>query len=293
MVPGRQMFAAAFAASSKKSRLSRVALVTGLVLLAPASVASDRAHAAVNRASNGRSFRPSGDVRLRSRGDTAIWRRVGPGDTLAGVPRDRHGARGQATLTHGDDVIHIAPNSRMELRPPTGNSVVTQVVQTLGTLFFGVETRPDRRFRVETPYLVTLVKGTTFSITVTAGRRGCRGRRGNGVRRRVGRARCPRSRGRGRCPSRGRESHGGRRRPGVFERVCAAAGCRAGGRGARRCARRRSRPPRQNQGQRAIARRAGYPRHKPECDKDQAEERSSQGALHQHDQRPRRRRFRR
>ncbi len=78
------MFAAAFAASSKKSRLSRVALVTGLVLLAPASVASDRAHAAQS-GEQWTVFQAVGDVRLRSRGDTAIWRRVGPGDTLAGV----------------------------------------------------------------------------------------------------------------------------------------------------------------------------------------------------------------
>ena len=144
----------------------RLVLMTSALLVAPLSSSLHRALAATEGGS-WTVFQAVGDVRLRSDHDLSIWRQVRPGDALDGVYAITTGADGQATLTHGDDVIHISPGSRVEVRPPSPGNVVTRVVQSLGTLFFGVETRPDRRFRVETPYLVTFVKGTTFSVSVT------------------------------------------------------------------------------------------------------------------------------
>ena len=166
MVPGRQMFAVAFAGFSTKTRLSRVALITGLLLLAPMSLASDRAHAAES-GDQWTVFQAVGDVRLRSDGDTAIWRQVERGQTLVGTYAIATGPVGQATLTHGDDVIHLAPNSRVEVLAPSAGDIESQVVQSRGTLFYGVETRRNHGFRIETPYLVTRVNGATFSVTVT------------------------------------------------------------------------------------------------------------------------------
>ena len=112
-------------------------------------------------------FQAVGDVLVRGEGNASAWRLATRGETFDGTFSVETGADGQATLTHGDDVIHVSPNSQMELEPPARGGVVTQVVQSLGNLFFGVETRPDRNFKVETPYLVTLVKGTTFSVSVS------------------------------------------------------------------------------------------------------------------------------
>ena len=160
------MFAAAFAGVSTKTSLSRVALISGLLLLAPVSFASDRAHAAESGA-QWTVFQAIGDVRLRSDRDTAIWRQVGRGQTLVGTYAIATGPVGQATLTHGGDVIHLAPNSRVEVLALSAGDIESQVVQSQGTLFYGVETAQNHGFRIETPYLVTRVNGATFSVTVT------------------------------------------------------------------------------------------------------------------------------
>ncbi|MPY74674.1 MAG: hypothetical protein GEU87_10465 [Alphaproteobacteria bacterium] len=44
--------------------------------------------------------------------------------------------------------------------------MLTSVFQKIGTLMFKVHKRPDKHFEVNTPYLVAVVKGTTFTVSV-------------------------------------------------------------------------------------------------------------------------------
>ena len=141
-------------------------LMTSVLLVAPLPQTIHRAYAASDT-ETWTVFQANGDVRLRSSADTAIWRPLRRGETLRGAYAIATGPGGQVTLTHGDDVIHVAPDSRVEVRPRQPGSRFTQVMQPHGTLFYGVEARPGHRFRVVTPLQVTLASGTTFSIRVT------------------------------------------------------------------------------------------------------------------------------
>ena len=60
----------------------------------------------------------------------------------------------------------MAPNSDMKLGDDKGNSLFTDILQTIGTLMFQVETKPRQKFQVTTPYLAATVKGTTFTVSV-------------------------------------------------------------------------------------------------------------------------------
>lgn len=143
----------------------RLALVAGALFIAPLATMHYHAHAAPADAA-WTVFQALGDVRVLSNGGTA-WQPAGREQRLAGAYAIETGPGGQATLTHGDDVIHVLQHSKVEVRPPSSASSMTEVMQMRGTLLFGVEGRLKRRFKVTTPYVVTLANGTTFSISVT------------------------------------------------------------------------------------------------------------------------------
>lgn len=76
------------------------------------------------------------------------------------------GAAGRVVLARGLETIALGPNSRVQLpnEPVNGN---TQVLQTLGSALFQVDKQKAPHFQVDTPYLAAIVKGTTFTVTVT------------------------------------------------------------------------------------------------------------------------------
>ncbi len=77
------------------------------------------------------------------------------------------GYDGRAVLVRGDQQIIVGPNSRMSL--PAGEEPgMTRVLQDLGTLLFKVDKREKQHFRVETPVIAAVVKGTTFTVTAGA-----------------------------------------------------------------------------------------------------------------------------
>jgi hypothetical protein len=88
--------------------------------------------------------------------------RIGAGQSVA------TGADGRVVLERGKTLITIAPNSRIELPAGKIDILKTLIIQTLGTLLFKVERRPQQKFEVRTPYLVAVVKGTTFTVNVNA-----------------------------------------------------------------------------------------------------------------------------
>jgi ferric-dicitrate binding protein FerR (iron transport regulator) len=56
----------------------------------------------------------------------------------------------------------------MEIPAKTGNGPFAHIRQLLGTALFKITTRPENPFNVATPYLTAVIKGTTFTVSVTA-----------------------------------------------------------------------------------------------------------------------------
>ncbi len=111
----------------------------------------------------------SGDVSVSSVGATD-WRTPEPGQVLSAPFHIRTGATGEMILLRGEDTLLVSPESRIEVRavehsPDIG--LVTRIQQAVGSLVYQVEKRSRQRFEVHTPYLVSVVKGTTFTISVT------------------------------------------------------------------------------------------------------------------------------
>lgn len=74
------------------------------------------------------------------------------------------GAESRATLQNGAQRIVMTPNSRMTIAPDS-NDGMTRILQDLGSLLFQVDRREAQHFRVETPLLAAVVKGTTFTVS--------------------------------------------------------------------------------------------------------------------------------
>ncbi|MFY8143857.1 MAG: FecR domain-containing protein, partial [Caulobacter sp.] len=74
-------------------------------------------------------------------------------------------AGGRAALYNGAQRITLAPNSRMTVAPES-NDGLTRVMQDLGSILFQINKKPTQHFRVETPLLAAVVKGTTFTVNV-------------------------------------------------------------------------------------------------------------------------------
>lgn len=110
----------------------------------------------------------SGDVFAATIGPDN-WRTIKPGQTLTAPFSVRTAVTGQAILIRGDDTLLVAPKSVIEVRAARHSDagLITRILQTIGSLVYQVEKRPRQRFEVETPYLVSVVKGTTFTISVT------------------------------------------------------------------------------------------------------------------------------
>jgi hypothetical protein len=100
--------------------------------------------------------------------DGAPTAALAAGQTLAPGARIRTAADGRAALARNGDIVEVAADSALELPGDAAGRPVKGVVQTLGTLLFKIVTRPEDPFRVQTPYLAALVKGTVFAVTVQA-----------------------------------------------------------------------------------------------------------------------------
>jgi hypothetical protein len=86
-----------------------------------------------------------------------------PGDSI------RTGRTGRVLLTRGTETILVAPNSAITIPPSQKDAASTTILQQAGSIKLEVETRAERNFEVETPYLVAAVKGTEFTVTVKEG----------------------------------------------------------------------------------------------------------------------------
>ncbi|MBV1932502.1 MAG: FecR family protein [Porticoccaceae bacterium] len=72
-------------------------------------------------------------------------------------------------LSHRNDSTRIGPNSTIQFAAEKVQStgLFMRVAQSLGHALFKIESGQPREIEVATPYLVTVVKGTTFSVQVS------------------------------------------------------------------------------------------------------------------------------
>ena len=89
---------------------------------------------------------------------------VSTGETLGAGAVLTTGMNGRAVLARGEQTIIVGPSSRMSL-PAAEEAGMTRVFQDLGTLLFKVDKREKQHFRVETPVIAAVVKGTTFTVS--------------------------------------------------------------------------------------------------------------------------------
>lgn len=76
------------------------------------------------------------------------------------------GKGGRAVIVRGGEYLTVAPNTRLQLTEPKAGAL-TQIVQSFGNVLFKIQKKSTPHFQVNTPYLAAVVKGTTFSVTVT------------------------------------------------------------------------------------------------------------------------------
>jgi hypothetical protein len=78
------------------------------------------------------------------------------------------GAGDRASFQLPNSRIEIAPNTVMRIAAPEAGvqGVLQRVLQQSGSSLFNVQKGSVERFQVDTPFLVSVVKGTTFSVLV-------------------------------------------------------------------------------------------------------------------------------
>ena len=98
----------------------------------------------------------SGMVRVANRGATLT-----AGDVIS------TGAKGHAVIVRGQEYLVVAPNSRIRVADPKQSGGMTQIIEQIGNVVYKIKKMATPHFAVETPFLAAVVKGTTFSVTVT------------------------------------------------------------------------------------------------------------------------------
>jgi hypothetical protein len=106
----------------------------------------------------------SGDVAITANGREHS---AGAGSTLAVPSRVATGADGFVALVQDQTRISIAPQSDVEIPADAAEGhLVARLVQHSGNVFYDVQKREAGRLRVETPFLVAVIKGTQFNVAV-------------------------------------------------------------------------------------------------------------------------------
>jgi len=104
-----------------------------------------------------------GDVSISTNGAA---RTVQPGTVIAPPVTILTGGDGHVELRQGATTVSIASDTRVEL-PATASAdgLIERVSQPRGNVVYEVARRPGRKLRIETPYLVAVIKGTRFNVS--------------------------------------------------------------------------------------------------------------------------------
>ena len=105
-----------------------------------------------------------GDVRISMQGTPQSVR---AGGTLALPAAIRTGHDGSVDLRQGETTIGVGPDTQLDFPALSqAGALFDRVVQPIGSAFYNVAPRGSSRLRVETPYLVAVIKGTQFNVAV-------------------------------------------------------------------------------------------------------------------------------
>jgi FecR protein len=74
---------------------------------------------------------------------------------------------GRAVIVRGEEYVIVAPGSRLRIVDTAEENTLTQFFQSVGNSIFKIKKKTTPHFGVQTPFLAAVVKGTTFSVTVT------------------------------------------------------------------------------------------------------------------------------
>jgi hypothetical protein len=78
------------------------------------------------------------------------------------------GERSRVMIVRGADNILVGPKSILAVRSEPSGGVTTTVLERAGTAHFDVEKQNSQHFSVETPLLAAVVKGTSFTVSVSS-----------------------------------------------------------------------------------------------------------------------------
>ena len=100
--------------------------------------------------------------------DKQTWEAVEVGTIIPSKAWISTGPRGRVTLTRGVESLSLSPNTLGSVITTQGLfSRKTEVVQQKGQIALDIEKRSKPHTYVHTPFLAAVVKGTTFTVTVT------------------------------------------------------------------------------------------------------------------------------
>ena len=77
------------------------------------------------------------------------------------------GEKSRAVLVRGQEFVVVSPNSRLRISAPKQSGGIVQFFEEIGNVLFRIDKKATPHFGVATPYLAAVVKGTTFSVTVS------------------------------------------------------------------------------------------------------------------------------
>ena len=134
-------------------------LLAALLLLVSATTVAEPAPVTVESMAGTVEYRQS---------NTTPWARASVGIWLAMPVEIKTGPDAKARITQSGTSLDIGSNTRLTLSSNENASggLMSRVKHWLGTVFYEVERQPDT-FQVETPFLVSTVKGTQFTIATT------------------------------------------------------------------------------------------------------------------------------
>jgi hypothetical protein len=134
-------------------------LIIVMLLASPAALAVDSGDIVV--------VSLKGDVRFTVSGAT---RRLRAGAVLEPPATLQTGRDGSVDLRQGATTVSVGPDTLLEFPAlETRGAPVDRILQPRGNVFYDIGKREGRKLRIETPYLVGVVKGTQFNVAAQDG----------------------------------------------------------------------------------------------------------------------------
>ena len=104
-----------------------------------------------------------GPVKVSANGE---WRALGANETVRRGAWLKTGTRGTLTLRQigTQTTVALQPRTQVSVAGLSGDDTATELLQRFGKTTLKVEKRDAPHFRVHTPYLTAIVKGTTLTV---------------------------------------------------------------------------------------------------------------------------------